>query len=244
MDVNAVWQRAASGLLVAIGSRLPDLMMEEIFLQLAGSAVSTSSVVQTLADFASCEASQFAPRVKGVFSRVLPLLGCVKDNQRGIFAAAFKNWCWAISQYYDDHPGAPPLDSDTLAFLHSAFELFLGSWATVRDQKVSLMTVEALGELVPLVSDLQRKAALPRLLPIILNLYKKDKGNLLPVTRSLRVLLNAVLTTHSSSPPLLDFQGLHVVLTTLLPLASAYRKSKSSADNTTILRNLFQGSRG
>lgn len=237
-DVNAFWQRAASGLLVAIGSRLPDLMMDEIFLQLTGSVVSASAVVQTLAEFASSEASQFTPRVKGVFSRVLPLLGCVKDSQRIVFATAFKHWCWAISQYYDDFPTAPPLDGDTIAFLHSAFELFLGSWVTSREPKIRLATVEALGELVPLISELQRKAAFPRLLPVILSMYKKEKDNHLPVTRSLHILLDTVLKPHAGIM-FLDFQGLMVVLNTLLPMASVYSKSKACGDSSMVLRNFY-----
>ncbi|KAH7352920.1 hypothetical protein KP509_19G069800 [Ceratopteris richardii] len=235
-DAASVWQRAASALLVSIGSRLPDLMMEEIFLQLTGSSVSAPSIVQTLADFAASEALQFTPRVKGVLSRILPMLGCVKDNQRAIFANAFKNWCRAISQYYDEYPATLSLDSDTLAFLHSAFELFLGTWVTVRDKKVRLTTMEALGELISLISDSQRKAALPRFLPVILNMYKRDKENILPVTRSLGILLNAVLRPHSGISPLLDFQGLHVVIATLLPLASAYNKTKVDFDSSMILR--------
>lgn len=236
-DINAVWQRAASGLIVAIGSRLPDLMMDEVFLQLTGSVVSASAVVQTLAEFALTEASQFTPRVKGVFSRVLPLLGCVKDGQRIIFATAFKCWCWAISQYYDGFPSAAPLDGDTIAFLHSAFELFLGSWVTSRELKMRLVTVEALGEMVPLVSEMHLKTALTRLLPVILSTYKKEKYNPLSVTRSLHVLLDAVLKPRDGIQ-LLDFQGLNVVLNTLLPLASTYSKYKICSDSSVVLKNL------
>ena len=36
--------------------------------------------------FLICEASQFAPRLKGVLTRVLPILGNVKDIHRPIFA--------------------------------------------------------------------------------------------------------------------------------------------------------------
>uniref|UniRef100_A0A6N2K7V8 MROH2B-like N-terminal HEAT-repeats domain-containing protein n=1 Tax=Salix viminalis TaxID=40686 RepID=A0A6N2K7V8_SALVM len=52
-ELNADWQRAAAGLLVSIGSHLPDLMIEEIFLHLSGPSSALPAMVQILADFAS-----------------------------------------------------------------------------------------------------------------------------------------------------------------------------------------------
>ncbi|XP_040938175.1 protein SHOOT GRAVITROPISM 6-like [Gossypium hirsutum] len=81
-----VWQRAAASLLVSIGSHLPDLMMEEIFLHLSGPSSGLPAMVQILADFASADALQFTPRLKGVLSRVLPIIGNGRDAHRPIFA--------------------------------------------------------------------------------------------------------------------------------------------------------------
>ncbi|KAK9204160.1 hypothetical protein WN943_014418 [Citrus x changshan-huyou] len=54
-ELNTDWQRAASALLVSIGSHLPDLMMEEIFLYLSGTNSALPAMVQILADFASAD---------------------------------------------------------------------------------------------------------------------------------------------------------------------------------------------
>ncbi|WMV44639.1 hypothetical protein MTR67_038024 [Solanum verrucosum] len=74
-ELNADWQRAAAGVLVSIGSHMPDLhnraaygstsgflviagrehMMEEIFLHLSGSNSALPAMVQILADFASSD---------------------------------------------------------------------------------------------------------------------------------------------------------------------------------------------
>ncbi|RVW47967.1 Protein SHOOT GRAVITROPISM 6 [Vitis vinifera] len=54
-ELSADWQRAAAGLLVSIGSHLPDLMMEEIFLHLPGPNSALPAMVQILADFASAD---------------------------------------------------------------------------------------------------------------------------------------------------------------------------------------------
>ncbi|KAG6412080.1 hypothetical protein SASPL_124746 [Salvia splendens] len=217
-ELNADWQKAASGVLVALGLHLPDLMMDEIFLHLSGTNSSLPAMVQILADFASSDASQFAPRLKGVLTRVLPILGNVKDIHRPIFANAFKSWCQACCQYGVDFPLHTAIDGDVMSFLNSAFELLLRVWATSRDLKVRISTVKALGQMVGLVTRTQLKSALPRLVPTMLELYKKDQEVAAFVaTCSLHNLLNASLLSESG-PPLLDFEDLTVILSTLLPV--------------------------
>ncbi|KAL6987298.1 Protein SHOOT GRAVITROPISM 6 [Sarracenia purpurea var. burkii] len=137
-ELNADWQIAAAGVLVAIGSHLPDLMIEELFPHLSGQNSAIPAMVQVLADFASADALQFTPRLKGILSRVLPILGNVRDAHRPIFANAFKCWCQACWQYGVDFPLISLLDSDIVSLLNSAFELLFRVWATSRDLKVGL----------------------------------------------------------------------------------------------------------
>ncbi|KAK8493247.1 hypothetical protein V6N13_035112 [Hibiscus sabdariffa] len=171
-ELNVDWQRAAASLLVAIGLHLPDLMMEELFLHLSGPSSSLPAMIQILADFASADALQFTPRLKGVLSRVLPILGNVRDVHRPIFANAFKCWCQAVWQYNIDFPSNSLIDGAVMSFLNSAFELLLRVWAASRDLKVRVSSVEALGQMVGLISRTQLKTALPRLIPTILEFFK------------------------------------------------------------------------
>lgn len=216
-ELNTDWQKAASGLLVSIGSHFPDLMMEEIFVHLSGASSALPAMVQTLADFASADALQFTPRLKAILSRVLPILGSVRDLHRPIFANAFKCWCQATSQFSTEFPFHEVLDADVMSFLNSAFELFLRVWASSRDLKVRMSTVEALGQMVVLITRPQLKTALPRLIPTMLELYKKDQEIAYVATCSLHHLLYASLLSESG-PPLLEFEDLIVALTTLLPV--------------------------
>lgn len=218
-DFNADWQRAAASLLVAIGSHDPDLMMEEIFLYFSGPTSALPAMLQILADFALAEALQFTPRLKDVLLRVLPILGSVRDGQRPVFANAFKCWCQAAWKYIGDSPSAPPFDTDVMSFMNSVFELLLKVWTGSRDLKVRLSSVEALGEMVGLVTRSQLKSALPRIIPTMLDLCRKDQEVAFIASHSLHNLLNASLLSESG-PPLLDFEELTVVLVTLLPLAS------------------------
>lgn len=193
-------------------------MMEEIFLHLSGPNLALPAMVQILADFASAEALQFTPRLKDVLLRVLPILGSVRDSQRPIFANAFKCWCQAAWQYLGDLPSDRVLDSDVMSFLNSVFELLLRLWASSRDLKVRLSSVEALGEMVGLITRSQLKAALPRIIPTILDLYRRDLECAYLATHSLHNLLTACLLSESG-PPLLDFEELNTTLCTLLPVA-------------------------
>ncbi|KAK6152353.1 hypothetical protein DH2020_014988 [Rehmannia glutinosa] len=236
-ELNADWQRAASGVLVALGLHLPDLMMEEIFLHFSGSNSALPAMVQILSEFASSDAFQFTPRLKGVLTRVLPILGNVKEIHRPIFAngmlslvasvllIAFKSWCQACWQYSVEYPLFTAIDGDVVSFLNSAFELLLRVWATSRDLKVRVSTVEALGQMVGLVTRTQLKSALPRLVPTILELYKKDQDVAFVATCSLHNLLNASLLSESG-PPLLDFEDLTVILSTLLPVVCINNDTK------------------
>ncbi|URD96040.1 HEAT repeat [Musa troglodytarum] len=190
-ELNADWQRAAAGLLVSIGSHAPDLMMEEVFLHLSGPNSALQSMVQILADFASAEV-------------------CGTLNGQFLQMAAW--------QYIGDFPSDPLLDSDVMSFMNSVFELLLRVWAGSRDLKVRLSAVDALGQMVGLITRSQLKAGLPRLIPTILDLYKKDQEIAFLATQSLHNLLTACLLSESG-PPLLDFEELTVILCTLLPVA-------------------------
>ncbi|CAI0469322.1 unnamed protein product [Linum tenue] len=228
-EVNTDWQRAAASLLVSIGSHLPDLMMEEIFLYLSGPSSALPAMVQILADFASADAVQFLPRLKGVLSRILPLLGNVRDVHRPIFANAFKCWCQAAWLYDDDFPSNTFLDGDVMSYLNSGFELLLRVWATSRDLKVRASSVEALGQMVGLITRTQLKAALPRLIPTMLELCKKDQDVALLATISLHNLLDAALLSETG-PPMLDFEDLTVILSTLLPVVCVYNDRKGHSN--------------
>ncbi|KAI6675717.1 hypothetical protein NL676_003623 [Syzygium grande] len=228
-ELNADWQRAAAGLLVSIGSHLPDLMMEEVFLHLSGPSSALPAMIQILADYASADALQFTPRLKGVLQRVLPILGNVRDPYRPIFANAFKYWCQATRLYVTEFPSHSPLDADVMSFLNSAFELLLRVWAASRDLKVRTTSVEALGQMVGLITRTQLKGALPKLVPTVLDLYKRDQEIAYLATCSLyNVLYSSLLS--ESGPPLLDFEDLTVILSTLLPVVCVNNEGKERAD--------------
>ncbi|KAG6479397.1 hypothetical protein ZIOFF_062860 [Zingiber officinale] len=180
-------------------------MMEEVFLHLSGSNIALQSMVQILADFATVEGVQHLLCAL-TFSFPLHVFLVVRDAQRPVFANAFKCWCQAAWQYIRDFPSDPLLDTDVMSFMNSVFELLLRVWASSRDLKVRLCAVDALGQMVGLITHSQLKAGLPRLIPTILDLYRKDQEIAFLATQSLHNLLTACLLSESG-PPLLDFEA-------------------------------------
>ncbi|XP_052736818.1 uncharacterized protein LOC108338284 isoform X2 [Vigna angularis] len=74
--------------------------------------------------------------------------------------SSFKCWCQASWQYSIDFPSHFPQDADVMSFLNSAFELLLRVWAASRDLKM-----------VGLITRVQLKTSLPRLIPTILDFW-------------------------------------------------------------------------
>nr|AAK98733.1 Hypothetical protein [Oryza sativa Japonica Group] len=136
-------------------------------------------------------------------------------------AEAFRCWCQAAWQYIGDAPSELPFDTDVMSFMNSVFELLLKVWTGSRDLKVRLSSVEALGEMVGLVTRSQLKSALPRIIPTMLDLCRKDQEIAFVASHSLHNLLNASLLSESG-PPLLDFETYNEIQHCFLVISSAY----------------------
>ncbi|XP_042943596.1 protein SHOOT GRAVITROPISM 6 isoform X6 [Carya illinoinensis] len=89
--------------------------------------------------------------------------------------------------------------------------------------------------MVGLITRAQLKAALPRLVPTILELYKKDQDVAFLATCSLHNLLYGSLLSESG-PPLLDFEELTIILSTLLPVVCMNSESKEHSDFSVALK--------
>lgn len=234
-DIDSDGMAVASRLLVAIGLRMPDVMIEEAFVPPPGTSVPITAIVRALAQFAEKNAFAMVPRLKKVLARVLPVLGGVYDGQRFIFAEAMSSWCEAMVQY-QANTGASPLDTDMQAAIHSAFDLFSGRWLGTRDTKVRMAVIEALGCMAGLIRPVHLKAGLPKLLPSILSLYRKENQEHYRISRGLRGILEACLTKEKS-PPLVDFQTVSSVLSSLLPEAGNFPDKAPPPDPNAALKN-------
>eukprot|EP00897_Mesotaenium_endlicherianum_P005197 jgi/Mesen1/4705/ME000241S03745 len=202
-------------------------MMAEAFATPPGSQLPLPAIVRTLGNFSQVDGAHFLPYLKDALMRVVPPLGSIPDTQRHVFATAMGQWSQAVTSHHaesalpsgSDQPSPTPLDSDSQAFMYSAFELFLLKWLGSRHSKVQLATAEALGQMAPVLARTQLKASLPRLLPSLLSLCRVPRE--IPpwqVTGSLHAILETCLVPPHAK--LLDFPAVAPVLAVLLPMAA------------------------
>ncbi|KAB2630954.1 protein SHOOT GRAVITROPISM 6 [Pyrus ussuriensis x Pyrus communis] len=146
-----------------------------------------------------------------VIGKITPSSGAAKH-------AWIMCWCQAVWQYSLDIPSHSPLDGDIMSFLNSVFELLLKVWAASRDLKVRMSSVDALGQMVGLKGGFTQTC------------LKEIK--ILPFWQhacSLHNLLNASILSESG-PPLLDFEELTIILSTLLPVVCINNDNKEHSD--------------
>ncbi|KAL0336932.1 UNVERIFIED_CONTAM: protein SHOOT GRAVITROPISM 6 [Sesamum calycinum] len=127
------------------------------------------------------EALQFTPRLKGVLTRVLPILGSVKDIHRPVFAnedssdqgiaqqngaevassleffvfvPAFKSWCQACWQYGVDYPLTTAIDGDVILSeaWHAKRPLLVEAVKNLLDES-NLAVRKALSELIVVMAS-------------------------------------------------------------------------------------------
>ena len=149
-------------------------------------------------------------------------------NSRPNFARAIGRFCDALSsasKAKEGSEGGDPLGAggcDPEAFaseVHSAFEVFVSNWIQARELPVRGAVAEALGFMSAALTPDMLEAELPRVLPTLLQMLKREKPAVqerLEITHGLQLLLQRV-TSLGRWPPFEPH--LESVLQTIFPLA-------------------------
>eukprot|EP01116_Phalansterium_solitarium_P016259 TRINITY_DN3745_c0_g1_i3.p1 TRINITY_DN3745_c0_g1~~TRINITY_DN3745_c0_g1_i3.p1 ORF type:complete len:1692 (-),score=828.04 TRINITY_DN3745_c0_g1_i3:272-5347(-) len=217
-EVVADWQQAASSVLVSLGVRFPDEILSELLKRFAPGAVPHYFIITTLGDFVSNNALAVVPRLKEVLARVLPVLGLVRaDPMRAAFAQGLGQFAEAITHYVANIGTAAAAAETSAAAsasgglttasfasdVYPAYEILVSNWLQSKEAKVRLGTVLAVGCIAPVLAPEQLVAQLPKLVPLVLGMYKKEK-ELLPITQGLcLVLAGAMKVAPEALEPLL-----------------------------------------
>eukprot|EP00698_Gefionella_okellyi_P010953 TRINITY_DN286_c0_g1_i1.p1 TRINITY_DN286_c0_g1~~TRINITY_DN286_c0_g1_i1.p1 ORF type:complete len:1629 (+),score=391.49 TRINITY_DN286_c0_g1_i1:371-4888(+) len=193
-DVIADLQGAASSVIVAIGKRLPAQLLEEMIRRFDGVPVPHYFVIKSLADFAVRNPADITKRLKEILSRMLPLLNSIKhDNLRWVFAYALHKFAEAIRE------AAAAGACEMTAFaddINVAFEVLLKDWLARSEDKLRAVAVGAVGAAAPVMRPERFEAALPRCLPAVLALSRREKSPMFAIQA-----LNAILETAAASCP-------------------------------------------
>ncbi|KAM3839577.1 maestro heat-like repeat-containing protein family member 1 isoform 4-T5 [Vipera latastei] len=208
------WQQAASNLLVAVGRRFINQVMEEVLTKFQPGVLPHCFVLLTFANLSVTNVFGMVPFLNSILGTMLPLLPLAKqDNTKSVFCYALQYFSESILEYLAnlDKAPDPTVRRDTFSSdVFSAYEVLFSCWLPSRETKVRLAVVEALGPMSHLMPSEKLEELLPRLIPGILALYRKP-AEAYYVSKSLCQILEASVNIGSRT---LDTQ-LDVLLGTL-----------------------------
>ncbi|XP_077872592.1 maestro heat-like repeat-containing protein family member 1 isoform X9 [Ictidomys tridecemlineatus] len=194
------WQRAASSVLVAVGKRFINQVMEEVLSRFQPGVLPHCSVLQTLASLSVSNAFGMVPFLPSILSTMLPMLGMAKqDALRVVFCCALQHFSESTLEYLAnlDQAPDPTVRRDAFAAdIFSAYDILFHHWLQSRDAKLRLAVVAALGPMSHLLPSEKLEEQLPRLLPGVLSLYKKH-AETFHVSKSLGQILEAAVSVGS-----------------------------------------------
>uniref|UniRef100_A0A8B9IQC8 Maestro heat like repeat family member 1 n=1 Tax=Anser cygnoides TaxID=8845 RepID=A0A8B9IQC8_ANSCY len=176
-EVIREWQQAASSVLVAVGQRFINKVMEEVLTKFQPGILPHYFIVQTFANLSVSNVFGMVPFLNSILGTMLPMLGMAKqDHMKSVFCYALQHFSESIQEYLAnlDKAPDPTVRKDTFSNeIFSAYEVLFNSWLQHREAKLRLAVVEAVGPMSYLMPSEKLEEQLPKLIPGILALYKK-----------------------------------------------------------------------
>ncbi|KAM6910364.1 maestro heat-like repeat-containing protein family member 1 isoform 1-T1 [Xenentodon cancila] len=193
-EVIPDWQQAASNILVAVGNKHINDIMEEILSKFQPGVLPHFFVVQTLANLSDSNVYGMVPFLNAILGTMLPMLGMAKqDNMKWVFSSALCHFSDSILEYLAnlDKAPDPTVRKDTFSSeIYAAFDILFNSWLQSRESKLRLTVAEAVGSLCHLMPSDKLEEQIPRIIPAIMSLYKKNNEHYV-ISKSLCQVLDA-----------------------------------------------------
>ncbi|TMS10960.1 Maestro heat-like repeat-containing protein family member 1 [Larimichthys crocea] len=193
-DVIPDWQQAASNILVAVGNKHINDIMEEILSKFQPGLLPHFFVVQTLANLSDSNVYGMVPFLNAILGTMLPMLSMAKqDNMKWVFSSALCHFSDSILEYLAnlDKAPDPTVRKDTFSSeVYAAFDILFNNWLQSRESKLRLTVAEAVGSMCHLMASDKLEEQIPKLIPAILSLYKKNNEHYV-ISKSLCQVLDA-----------------------------------------------------
>ncbi|XP_031729629.1 maestro heat-like repeat-containing protein family member 1 isoform X1 [Anarrhichthys ocellatus] len=199
-EVIPDWQQAASNILVAVGNKHINDIMEEILSKFQPGLLPHFFVVQTLANLSDSNVYGMVPFLNAILGTLLPMLSLAKqDNMKWVFASALRHFSDSILEYLAnlDKAPDPTVRKDTFSTeIFAAFDILFNNWLQSRESKLRLTVAEAVGSMCHLMASDKLEEQIPKLILAILSLYKKNNEHYL-ISKSLSLVLDASVSMGS-----------------------------------------------
>ncbi|XP_038838245.1 maestro heat-like repeat-containing protein family member 1 [Salvelinus namaycush] len=168
--------------------------MEEILSKFQPGILPHFFVVQTLASLSESNVYGMVPFLNAILGTMLPMLGMAKqDNMKWVFSSALSHFSESILEYLAnlDKAPDPTVRKDTFSSeIYAAYDILYCSWLQSRESKLRLTVAEAVGSMSHLMAHDKLEEQLPKLIPTILSLYKKNTEHYV-ISKSLCQVLDA-----------------------------------------------------
>ncbi|XP_032374058.1 maestro heat-like repeat-containing protein family member 1 [Etheostoma spectabile] len=199
-EVIPDWQQAASNILVAVGNKHINDIMEEILSKFQPGLLPHFFVVQTLANLSDSNVYGMVPFLNAILGTMLPMLSMAKqDNMKWVFSSALCHFSDSILEYLAnlDKAPDPTVRKDTFSSeICAAFDILFNNWLQSRESKLRLTVAEAVGSMCHLMASDKLEEQIPKLIPAILSLYKKNTEHYV-ISKSLCQMLDASVSMGS-----------------------------------------------
>ncbi|KAK2844253.1 hypothetical protein Q5P01_010912 [Channa striata] len=193
-EVIPDWQQAASNIMVAVGNKHINDIMEEILSKFQPGVLPHFFVVQTLANLSDSNVYGMVPFLNAILGTMLPMLSMAKqDNMKWVFSSALCHFSDSILEYLAnlDKAPDPTVRKDTFSSeICAAFDILFNNWLQSRESKLRLTVAEAVGSMCHLMASDKLEEQIPKLIPSILSLYKKNNEHYI-ISKSLCQVLDA-----------------------------------------------------
>ncbi|XP_035284058.1 maestro heat-like repeat-containing protein family member 1 [Anguilla anguilla] len=194
------WQQAASNILVAVGDRYIKDVMEEVLSKFQPGHPPHFFVVQTLANLSYSNVYGTVPFLGSILTAMLPMLGMTRqDNMKWVFSSALHHFSESIVDYLANMDKAPDpaVRKDAYsAEIYAACDILFCNWLQSKETKLKLTVTSALGSMSLLLAQDKLEELLPKLIPAVLSLYKKNSEHYI-ISKSLCQILEASMRTDS-----------------------------------------------
>ncbi|XP_047217204.1 maestro heat-like repeat-containing protein family member 1 isoform X3 [Girardinichthys multiradiatus] len=193
-EVIPDWQQAASNILVAVGNKHINDIMEEILSKFQPGVLPHFFVVQTLTNLSDSNVYGMVPFLNAILGTMLPMLGMARqDNMKWVFSSALCHFSDSILEYLAnlDKAPDPTVRKDTFSGeIYAAFDILFNNWLQSREHKLRLTVGEAVGSMCHLMASDKLEEQIPRIIPAIVSLYKKNTEHYV-ISKSLCHVLEA-----------------------------------------------------
>lgn len=231
-------QLPVSGILVALGQAHCNEVMGGLLKQFQPGVFPHYTILHTMGTLASANVFGIVPFVKATLGTMLPLMGLLRnDAMKQVFSYTLGRFCDAVSDYLAniDHAPDPTVKKEAFSSeINIAYDVLANTWIHIREPKVCETVLEAIGLMFSLLPSEKVTEQVPRLVPVLLGLYRRNVDPY-PVTQCLSSVLDVALSHNKSTvEPLLD--NLQNIMFDLVCISPDYAQPASAKNHYEVLR--------